>query len=86
MMGHLLRNFWQKNDLVLSVHEAMTSQGYKIRPFLREMADNCTLEVDIDHDEDSYDHLRSELSCLTPSQCPLIFWSRSVQGQVSDLG
>ena len=72
----------------MSGHGTMTSQGGKVRPFLREVADYCTLEGDIVHDETSFDHFRSELSCLTPPQRPLTFWSRSGQdqGQLSDLG
>ena len=41
---------------------------------------------DIDHDEVSFGHFRSELTCLTPPKCPLTFWSRSGQGLISDLG
>ena len=33
----------------MSGHGAMTSQRNKVRPFLREIADYCTLEGDIDH-------------------------------------
>ena len=58
-------------------------------PFLREMADYCTLEGDINHDEASFGQFRSQLTCLTPPKCPLTFWSRSGtgqgQGQISDL-
>ena len=35
---------------------------------------------DIDHDEVSFRHFRSELTSLTPPQCPLAFRSRSGQG------
>ena len=54
------------------------------------MADYGTLEGDINHDEASFDHFRSELTCLTIAQCILTFWSRSGrdqgQGHVSELG
>ena len=62
------------------------------RSFLREMADYCTLEGHIDHDQASFDYFRSELTCMTPPQYLLTFWSRSGQsqgqgqGQISDHG
>ena len=72
------------------VTELWCHKGNKVRPFLREKADYCTLGGDIDHDEASFDfyHFRSELTCLVPPQCSWTFWSGSgqAQGQVSDLG
>ena len=51
----LVKNF----DRVMSGHGAMTSQRYKVRPFLREIAEYGTLEGDI---EASFDYFRSELT------------------------
>ena len=67
----------------MSGHGAITSQGYKVRPFLREMADYCTLEGDIDHDEPSLDHFRSEPTCLSSDtqMMPLSLMVK-VRGQV----
>ena len=71
----------QKIDRVVSDHGGMTShreQGQVI--FARNgVTDYCTLEGSIDHDKASFDHFKSELTCLTPPQCPLTIWSRSGQ-------
>ena len=73
----------KKNDRIMLGHGAMPSlRGQAQAIFLREMAGYCTLEGDIDHNEVSLDHFRSKLICLTPSQYPLTFRSRSDQGQV----
>ena len=47
----------KKIDRVMSGHGAMTSQEVRTRSghFLRKMADYCTLEGDIDHDEAYFD-------------------------------
>ena len=57
----------KKIDRVMSGHGAMTSQEvqgrrhkrYKVRPFLREIAEYSTFEGDI---EASFDYFRSELT------------------------
>ena len=81
----------KKIGRVMSGHGAITSQEVQGQAiFLREMADYSTLEDDIDHNEASSECFRSELTCVTPPQYPLTFWSRSGQiqgqGQVNDLG
>ena len=56
--------------------------------FLREMADYCTFEGDIDHDEASFGHFRPELTCLTLPRCPfctMSFDQGQVKVKVSDL-
>ena len=65
----------------ISGHGDMTSQMEQGQAFFARMADYCTLEGDIDHDEASLDQCRSKLAYLTPSQFLLTFWSRSGQGQ-----
>ena len=44
------------------------------------MTDYCTLKGDIDHDEASFDHFRSELTCLTPCYNAILPYG---QGQVN---
>ena len=72
------------------VMELWRHKRYKVRPFLREIAEYSTLEGDIEHEEASFELFRSELAWMTPQPYPLTFCSRSRQskgqGQVSDLG
>ena len=85
LMGHPLRTFWQKKNWPRHVSfELWATKGSKVRSFLREIAGYCAFKGHIEHDEVSFDHFRSELTSLTPSQCPLIFWSRSTSRSRSD--
>ena len=70
-MGHLLRNLTEKLTGTCQVTELWRHKGNKVRPFLREMAGYYTFGSHIDHDEAPFDYFRSELTCLTPPQCPL---------------
>ena len=63
----------KKFDRVMPGHRAMTLQEVQGQAILREMAEYCTLEGDIDHDEISFDYFRSELTCMTPPPYPLTF-------------
>ena len=67
---------------VMSDHELRGYKGNKFRPYLRAMADYCTLQGGVDHDKASFDHFRSVLTCVTPPQCPFTFLSRSGQGEI----
>ena len=64
LMGHHLRNFWQKMTGACQVTELLRFKGNKVMLFLREIADYCRFEGEIDHDA-YYDHFRSELTCLS---------------------
>ena len=44
------------------VTELLRHRRYKVRPFLREISENYTLEGNIDRDEASFDYFRSELT------------------------
>ena len=75
--GILCATLGKKLTRSCQVTELWRHKGNKVGPFLGELVDYCTLEGDIDHDEPSLDHFRSELTCLTPPQCLLTFWSRA---------
>ena len=71
--------FLVKEKLPGHVRSYDVAKGTRSSHFLRGMTDYCTLEGDIDHDEASFDHFRSELTCLTPMPFNLLV---KVMGQV----
>ena len=67
----------------MSGHEDMTSQRVQGQTiFARNGGLLHALEGDINHDETSFNHFKSELTSLTPPKCLLTFWSTSAQGNV----